>query len=78
MEEILEEMNNLTPVGVTARGKFLRIDSKTIASKQKRATRFINPTGPGDYNLPSIFGEIYNRKYEYIEARTKSQSMAMP
>ena len=30
MEDILEETNNLTPVGVTARTKFLRIDVKTI------------------------------------------------
>ena len=28
------------------------------APKTKRSGKFINPTGPGDYNLPSIFGDV--------------------
>jgi hypothetical protein len=30
MEDILEEKNSFTPVAITARNKFLRIDVKTI------------------------------------------------
>jgi len=28
------------------------------APTTKRSGKFINPTGPGDYNLPSIFGDV--------------------
>ena len=42
--------------------------------KTKRSGKFINPTGPGDYNLPSIFGDVEYKTIQDFQSTDLDQN----